>query len=170
MNLPQQQHDPNPDPNLDLWFERSVDLPPQRIWAAWTTPEHIKRWFTPAPWRTIDCRIDLRPGGIFHTVMLSPEGREFPNAGCYLEVIPERRLVWTNALQSGYRPLRAQTDASVEFAFTAVIELAAQGAGTRYTALVMHGDEDACAKHRAMGFEQGWGKALDQLVACMKSL
>jgi activator of Hsp90 ATPase-like protein len=84
----------NPDPRLDLLLERVVDVPPELVWAAWTTPEHVKKWFTPAPWTTVDCEIDLRPGGIFRFVMRSPEGQEFPNVGCYLEIVkkPEARL------------------------------------------------------------------------------
>ena len=65
-----------PDPQLDLVFERIVDVSPELVWAAWTTPEHLKHWFTSAPWKTIDCEIDLYPGGLFHTVMCSPEGQE----------------------------------------------------------------------------------------------
>lgn len=156
------------DPDLDLMFERVVDIPPEWVWSAWTTEQHIKHWFTPAPWKTIDCRLDLRPGGIFHTVMLSPEGKEFPNSGCYLEVVPQQKLVWTNALQPGYRPAKAPANASVDFCFTAVIALASRGAGTLYQARVIHADRDACARHRAMGFHAGWGTALDQLVAYMK--
>jgi len=38
------------------------------------------------------------PGGIFRFVMRSPEGKEYPNAGCYLEVIENEKLVWTAAL------------------------------------------------------------------------
>jgi len=93
-----------PDPKLDLALERVVDVPPSLVWAAWTTPEYVKQWFTPAPWRTVDCEIDLRPGGVFRTVMRSPEGQEFPNEGCYLEVIENEKLVWTGALKPGYRP------------------------------------------------------------------
>ena len=157
------------DPQLDLVFERVVDIPPQLIWAAWTTEEHIKHWFTPAPWRTIGCAIDLRPGGIFHTVMLSPEGQEFPNAGCYLEIVPQRRLVWSNAVQPGFRPA-AKPVSTVDFPFTGIIEMEAQGAGSRYTATVLHADAEARDRHAAMGFQEGWGKALDQLVAYMKTL
>src|SRR5689334_4833915 len=73
---------------LDLVLERTIDVPRERVWAAWTKPEHIKKWFTPAPWKTVDCEIDLRPGGIFRTVMRSPEGDEHSNAGCYLEIVP----------------------------------------------------------------------------------
>ena len=55
-----------PDPRLDLVLERVVDVPPKLVWAAWTTPQYIKKWFTPAPWQTVDCEIDLRPGGACH--------------------------------------------------------------------------------------------------------
>jgi len=87
-----------PDPKLDLVFERIVDVPRELIWTAWTTPEQLKQWFTPAPWKTVDCEIDLRPGGLFRTVMRSPEGQEFPGVSCYLEIVENERLVWTNAL------------------------------------------------------------------------
>lgn len=93
-----------PDPKLDLLLERIVDVPRELIWKVWTTPEHLKPWFCPSPWKTIDCEIDLRPGGIFRTTMQSPEGQDFPNVGCYLEVIPNEKLSWTDALQPGFRP------------------------------------------------------------------
>jgi len=70
------------DPELDLKFERIVDLPPERIWAGWTEPELLKRWFCPLPWKTVDCEINLMPGGIFRTVMQGPDGEEVTNIGC----------------------------------------------------------------------------------------
>ncbi len=82
-----------PDPTLDLLLERVTDVSREQVWAAWTTPDRIKKWFTPAPWKTVDCEIDLRPGGIFRTVMRSPEGEIFPNAGCYLEIVENQKLV-----------------------------------------------------------------------------
>ena len=75
-----------PDPKLDLVLDRVVDVPVELVWAAWTKPEHILKWFTPAPWSTVDCEIDLRPGGIFRTTMRSPEGKDFPNIGCVLSM------------------------------------------------------------------------------------
>jgi uncharacterized protein YndB with AHSA1/START domain len=158
-----------PDPRLDLVLERIVDVPKELVWIAWTTPEHLKKWFTPVPWTTVDCEIDLRPGGIFRTVMRSPEGQEFPNVGCYLEIVTNEKLVWTNVLAPGYRPIKAPAACPGEaFSFTAVISLQQQGTGTKYTALVIHGDEEARKKHEEMGFHDGWGKALDQLVAVVK--
>jgi uncharacterized protein YndB with AHSA1/START domain len=153
---------PHCDPRLDLLLERVVDVPPELVWAAWTVPEHVKKWFTPSPWKTVDCEIDLRPGGIFRTVMRSPEGQEINNAGCLLEIVPNRKLVWTVALQPGYRPGNPTFDVPI---FTAMILMESYGKGTKYTALAMHKDEDSRNAHDRMGFRDGWGKALDQLVA-----
>lgn len=151
--------------NLDLVFERIVDLPPEAIWRAWTTPALITQWFTPAPWETIASEIDLRPGGRFYTVMRSPEGQSFPHEGCYLAVEPCRRLVWTNALGPDFRPANTSAGGPI---ITAEITLTPEANGTRYHALARHATEADCQAHAAMGFEEGWGKALDQLVAVMK--
>lgn len=159
-----------PDTGLDLFLERIVDVPREDVWRAWTTPAYLKRWFTPVPWSTVDCEIDLRPGGIFRTVMRSPEGQESPFLGCYLEVIENERLVWTNVLAPGFRPATLPKDETCDaLAFTAVISLEPHGSGTKYSALVIHGDEAVRKRHADMGFHDGWGKALDQLVALVKN-
>lgn len=159
------------DPKLDLLFERIIDVPPELVWMAWTTPEHLKKWFTPAPWTTVDCEIDLRPGGIFRTVMRSPEGEEFPNVGCYLEIVENKKLVWTNALAPGYRPCKPLAAMPCDtFTFTAVLSLEPHEKGTKYTALVIHGDEEGRRKHEEMGFHEGWGQALDQLVESVRGM
>jgi uncharacterized protein YndB with AHSA1/START domain len=152
-----------PDPKLDLVLERIIDVPRDLVWAAWTKPEHVSKWFTPAPWTVVDCEIDLRPGGIFRTVTRSPDGKEHPNMSCYLEVIPNERLVWTDALLPGYRP-------SENPFLTAIISLESLGNATRYTAVAIHRDEGGRKRHEKMGFHEGWGKALDQLVAHAKEM
>ena len=151
------------DPRLDLTLDRVVDLPPELIWKAWTEPKHLVNWFTPPPWKTVDCRIDLRPGGEFYTEMNGPAGEAFKSAGCYLEIVPSRKLVWTDALQGGFRP-------NANSMFTAFLYLEPQATGTRYYVIAKHKDEASRKQHEEMGFEQGWGLVLDQLVAYMKSL
>jgi uncharacterized protein YndB with AHSA1/START domain len=152
-----------PDPKLDLVLERVVDVPRELVWAAWTKPEHMVHWFAPKPWTTTHCEIDLRPGGILNFTMRSPEGKDFPNIGCVLEVVPQERLVWTDALLPGYRP-------SQKPFFTAIIALEKQGKGTRYTATAIHRDEAGRKQHEEMGFHQGWSQCLDQLVAYSKTM
>lgn len=152
------------DRDHDLELTRVVDVPPDRVWEAWTTPELLTQWFAPKPYETPHCEIDLRPGGIFHTVMRSPDGEEFDGAGCYLEVVPNERLVWTSALGPGYRPQ------SGDMPFTAIIELTPTGdGGTRYRAIAMHQNADDREQHAEMGFADGWGAALDQLVELVKT-
>jgi uncharacterized protein YndB with AHSA1/START domain len=146
---------------LDLVMEREADVPVELVWRAWTEPEHLKQWFAPKPWSITDAEIDLRPGGIFRSTMRSPEGEEFPNAGCILEVEPNRKLVWTDALLPGYRP-------SEEPFFTAVVTMEPKGSGTFYRAIAVHRDEAGRQRHEEMGFHDGWGQVWEQLVAYVK--
>lgn len=85
------------NPDLDLVLERVVDVPRDLVWKAWTQAEHVEKWFVPKPWTIAACESDLRPGGMFRTVMRSPEGQEHDNLGCYLEIVDNERLVWTVA-------------------------------------------------------------------------
>lgn len=152
-----------PDPQLDLVLERNIDVPRELVWKAWTEPEHLKVWFCPKPWRLAECELDLRPGGIFRSLMQGPNGEQHDSAGCFLEVAPLERLVWTDALLPGYRP------APNPF-MTGVLLLEPRGKGTRYTAIAIHKDEAIRKQHEEMGFHEGWGKALEQLIAHVKGM
>ena len=160
-----------PDPTLDLQFHREVSISAAQIWEGWTNPVTLMKWFCPRPWKVIDCEIDLRPGGIFRTVMQSPEGKNMPESvGSFLAVEPQRRLVWTNAMGPDFRPKPKPEDENLGFFFVVDLRLEAlPKGGTSYTAIVMHQDEAGKQRHAAMGFEQGWGIALDQLVELMES-
>lgn len=154
---------PEINPELDLMLERVVDVRPELVWRAWTEPEHLMRWFTPKPWQTVACKIDLRPGGVFSTTMRSPDGVTMPeSAGCYLEVVTNRKLVFTDALGPGWRP-------NASAFMTAMILLEPEGKGTRYIAVAYHADAEKKQQHESMGFEHGWGTALEQLVALART-
>ncbi|HUV32750.1 MAG TPA: SRPBCC family protein [Devosiaceae bacterium] len=153
------------DPKLDLVLERTVDVPPDLVWRAWTEPELLKQWFVPRPWTIKEVELDLRPGGVFRSVMRSPEGQDFPNTGCVLDVVPKTRLVFTEALGPGYRPLQS------EMPFTAVIDITPDGkGGTHYVATAIHRDDAGRKQHEEMGFHQGWGTAFDQLVEVVRGM
>ena len=150
------------NPKLDLLFERKVNCSVSHLWRGWTDPETLKRWFCPLPWKVTDCEIELRPGGRFFNIMQGPNGERQENLGCYLEIVHERRLVWTGVLLPEFRPAAITTDG---FAFTAVIEFQPTSDGAIYRATVMHRTEADKEVHEKMGFEKGWGMALDQLIA-----
>jgi uncharacterized protein YndB with AHSA1/START domain len=148
----------------ELKLERVVDAPRELIWKCWTEPEHLKHWFTPRPWLTTGCKIDLRVGGEFFTMMQSPDGGDFPNHGVYLEIVQNRRLVFTDAYTAGWQP-------SENPFFTAIVEFEDAGAGkTKYTAHARHWTIENAKKHEEMGFHDGWAKALEQLVEHAKTI
>ena len=158
------------DPDLDLQFHREVSISPAQVWEGWTNPEILMKWFCPRPWKVVECEIDLRPGGIFRTVMQSPEGKRIPDSpGTFLAIDPGQRLVWTNALGPGFRPKPQPKDENLGFFFVVDLRLSLLSNGkTSYTAHVMHQDEASRQTHEDMGFQQGWGIALDQLVELMR--
>ena len=153
---------PTPSSNRELVLTRIIDLPPQKLFRAWTEPELLKQWFCPRPWGVARATLAVRPGGICNVVMLSPEGQEFPNPGVYLEVVANRRLVFTDAYTEAWVP-------SAKPFMTGIIDFEDLGGKTRYTARALHWTEADRDDHDKMGFHEGWGKATDQLVELMST-
>ncbi len=142
----------------ELTITRDVDVPAEKLYRCWTDPQLLVQWFTPKPWSTVSARLDVRSGGSCCVVMRSPEGQEFPNPGIYLEIVPNKRIVFTDAYTSAWEP-------SEKPFFTAIIEFEDLGQGrTRYTATGRHWSAGDCQKHAEMGFVAGWNLALDQLI------
>jgi uncharacterized protein YndB with AHSA1/START domain len=149
------------DPKRDFSIERFIDAPTRIVWEALTTPEHLKEWYMPRAWgRVARTEMDVRPGGIFSIDIAMPDGREFPNLGCFLDVVPKERLVWTSMLFPGYRP--AVFD---DIPITAIVTMAPEGTGTRYVFTALHRDEADLEKNKASGFYQGTEIAVDQFVS-----
>ena len=154
------------DPKLDVVIERFIDAPRRLVWEALTKPEHVKEWYMPKAWgRVSRTEMDVRPGGIFSIDIATADGREVPNLGCFLDVIPMERLVWTSMLFPGYRP--AVFD---DVPITAIITMESVGTGTRYVFTALHRDEADLKENKASGWQQGTEIALDQLVAHVMSM
>lgn len=143
----------------DLTLTRLLKAKRENIYRAWTEPDLLKQWFTPAPYSTIHAELDVAPGGASLVIMADPDGNALPpQRGVYLDVVRNERLVFTDAFVSAWEP------AEKPF-MTAIITLADEGEGTRYTALVRHWTVADRQAHEDMGFHQGWGQATDQLEA-----
>lgn len=96
--------------------------------------------------------------------MHGPDGEVFPNIGVFLEVIPERKIVTTDAFLPGWIP------ADQAFMVAETLMGDAGGGKTKYIARAMHWNEDSLKQHEAMGFHEGWGITTTQLEALAKSL
>ncbi len=151
------------DDPRDLVLTRLIPAPRRALWRAWTEPELVKRWFAPKPYTTPVVELDLRPGGSNLIVMRSPDGQDLPNRGVYLEVVPDTRLVVTDAYRSAWVP-------SEKPFLTVILTFADEAGGTRYTARARHWTLEDRQAHEAMGFEQGWGICADQLTELVRDL
>jgi uncharacterized protein YndB with AHSA1/START domain len=147
-----------------LTISRLIAAPPSAVWNAWSVPENLAKWWIPAP---IECQVvtlDLRPGGGFVTRMREAGAADFqPHVdGCFLEAIPEKKLVFTTVLTEGWQPTEPL------LALTAILTFAAQDGGTLYSARVLHKTPEDSAKHDEMGFYEGWGTAIGQLAGLVE--
>ncbi|KQT34825.1 hypothetical protein ASG29_01315 [Sphingomonas sp. Leaf412] len=139
----------------ELSIERVIDAPVAAVWRAWT--EHTEEWFCPRPWTVEVGAQELRAGGRSEMVMRGPDGEENALAGVYLEVVPERLIVSTDAVTADWQP--------AEPFMVRIDRFEDLGDGrTRYTAIARHWTAAAMESHAAMGFEAGWNAATDQLV------
>ncbi len=151
-------------PSYELVVEREMNIPRDKLYRCWTEPELLKEWFCPKPWTVARAELDVRAGGSSLIVMRNPEGEEFPNPGVYLEVVPNERIVSTDAYTSAWVP-------SERPFMTAIVTFEDLGGGkTRYTARARHWSEEHRTAHEAMGFHEGWGKATDQLEELAQTL
>lgn len=146
-------------PLLELSIERHIAAPPDAVWHAMTA--RIEEWWCPKPWRAEVIEQDWRSGGRSAMVMHGPNGEVSPGEGVFLEVVPGRRFVFTDAFRVGWIP---QGPFMVGF-----FEIAPDGAGTHYRAGARHWDAERYDQHKAMGFEDGWRAAAAQLAALVET-
>ena len=148
---------------VPLTLSRLIPAPRAKLWRCWTEPELMKQWFCPKPWRVTHAEIDLRAGGSRLVVMQEREGQEMPHRGVYLEVVPERKLVFTDAFVRAWKP-------SGKAFMVATVTFDDEAGGTRYRAVAEHWSDEDRKQHEAMGFHEGWGIAADQLAALAATL
>ena len=135
----------------ELVLVRTFDAPASKIYEAWTTPEIT----------TPEVHLDLRVGGENTIVMQDEAGNKYPNKGVYLELIPNRKIVFTDAFTAGWKP-------SGKPFFVGEILLEEQPDGrTKYTATARHWTAEDKEAHEQMGFHEGWGQCADQLATLL---
>ena len=156
--------------DTELSISRRIDVPRSAVWAAWADPRRLEEWFCPRPWRAEVRTFDLRPGGAFGTVMHGPDGERMDEGdGCFLEVVPGERIVFTSALGPGWQP-RIGSGKGCDMPMTAIITMSDDAGGTLYAGRVLHASAEDRRKHEEMGFEPGWGAAIAQLEEVARRL
>jgi len=151
-------------PGHEMSLTRLLDAPADKLYRCWTTPALIKQWYAPRPYTTPVAEVELKVGGRNNIVMRSPEGQDIPCPGTYLELMPNRRIVFTDAFTGDWNPREGAPF------MVAIVTFEPEGDKTRYTATVRHWTEVDRARHEKMGFHKGWGICADQLEALAQSI
>ncbi|MGV3740758.1 MAG: SRPBCC family protein [Burkholderiaceae bacterium] len=145
----------------DLILTRIIDAPPEKVFQAWTTPDLMKQWFAPSPWTTIFAETDVRAGGSSMIVMRGPDGTEIPCPGVYLEVVPNKRIVATDAFTKAWE-LSDKPFMVLDLSFER------HEGKTKYTARARHWNTADREAHEKMGFHEGWKLCTEQLAALVE--
>jgi uncharacterized protein YndB with AHSA1/START domain len=132
---------------LELNLRRTFDAPRIRVFEAWSTAEHLSRWFSPKPLTTARCEVDFRPGGVFRLVMRTPDGTEYPFNARFLELVAPERIVFRGKIHD-------ENDSETTVTFTE------EGGKTTMTVRQTYAFESDATR----GAPQGWGMTLDQLA------
>jgi uncharacterized protein YndB with AHSA1/START domain len=81
--------------DLEIVTTREFDAPIELVFDVLTKPEHVSKWFAPFNDRVTECSIDLRVGGDYRIVFVTPEGTECAFRGTYVEIERPTRIVDT---------------------------------------------------------------------------
>jgi len=133
---------------------RVFPAPRLLVFKAWSTAEHMKRWFSPASYTVPDAEIDFRPGGVCAICMRSPDGQDFWSRGHYIEIVPPERLVFTFGVGDVGAP---------KFTAHTTVTFEDDGAGTRMTVRQAYEIFDESFRFAVEGAAEGWRTTLDKL-------
>ena len=131
-----------------LTLKRRLNAPPAKVYAAWTEPAKIARWFGPQGAEVLRAEADVRVGGRYRVIFRVSDGEQHDVSGGYREVVPKQKLVFTWAWIS-----------TPERESLVTVALKRDGDGTLLT--LTHEqffDEPARDRHRS-----GWSGVLDNL-------
>lgn len=147
------------DSPRELSVTTLIDAAPDTVWQVMT--ERMAEWWCPKPWTVTLDEIDLKSGGRCAMTMHGPDGETMPTDGIFLEVVPGKRFVTTDAV---VRDAGGRLAASGPFMIGGW-EIAPEGDGTRFTGWARHWTDEALKQHEEMGFTPGWGAVAEQLKA-----
>jgi uncharacterized protein YndB with AHSA1/START domain len=151
-----------PAAGRELVITREFDAPARLLFKARSKREHIMKWFGPAGWPVTMCEMDFRVGGRWRMAMTGPSGEQnTPFGGTYLEIVPDRKIVFDNGFE---------TPGAGRMIMTITFE--ENDGKTTLTHHTLFDSAAMKASHVGAGFVAGTNSGLDQLegvVAAMRT-
>jgi uncharacterized protein YndB with AHSA1/START domain len=149
--------DTNDSRNRTLSITKVFEAPVERVWEAWTQPDHIVQWWAPPGMPVKVEEHDFKVGGKWKYSMALPDGSQFVSEGTYLAIEPLKKIVTTG----DFKPMTVGIELHVLFE--------ADGDKTNFTFSVVHPTEDYARQQEKMGFYNGWGSAFARLEGSLRS-
>jgi len=139
-------------------MERTFDAPRELVWQAYTKAEHLIHWWGPKGWTLPVCKVDFRPGGVWHYCMRGPAGEESWGKAIYREIVEPERIVYLDIFADEVgNPIEGAPEMLITMTFEE------QGGKTKLTSHTLFpsaADLEAVLK---MGMEEGFTQTLDRL-------
>ena len=153
----------NPNESIadrEVVITREFDAPARQLFEAYCKPEHVMKWFGPKGWPLTLCEMDFRVGGRFRFAMTGPDGKQnTPFGGEYLEIVPNRKIVYDNAFETP-----GAEKMTVTMTYDEKVERTTLTIHTLFASVAMKNE------HVGGGFVQGVGSGLDQLAGVVAEM
>lgn len=155
-------------------ISRVFDAPRDRVWKAWTEAARLKQWWGPAGFKVHTCKVDLRPGGVFHYGMKAPDGSDMWGKFVYREITAPRKLVFIVSFSDPKGGMTRHPSApNWPLQMLSTVTFEEQGGKTKVTVRwIAHEATELERKTFEDGMEsmqQGWTGTLDQFAGYLKS-
>ena len=144
----------------EITMTRTFDAPAHLVFEAYSTREHLMKWFGPEGYPVTMCEIDFRVGGKWRMAMTGPEGvQQTPFGGEYREIIPNKKIVFDNGFEEPGAPRMVMT-----------VILDEDGSRTKLTFHTLFESEEMAKEYAELGFVDGTASGLDNLADLLASL
>jgi uncharacterized protein YndB with AHSA1/START domain len=151
----------------EFTITRTLDAPRERVFRAWTEPEHL-RWFfsdfTPAD---EPVEVDLRVGGTWRQRMIIADDTEYVTGGVYREIVPVERLVFTWGAVDGWPEIDPSRLDDAPVATVLLDDVDGKTEMTFRLALPLGLSEESVREWFATGIREGWTQTIDRLVVAV---
>ncbi len=148
----------------EIVISRVFDAPRDRVFEAWTKPEHLSRWWAPKGFTLPACTVDFRLDGVFHYCMRSPEGQDTWGRGVYREIVEPERLSFVDSFAdaAGNPVPPSHYGMSANHPAEALVTVTFVEHGGKTTVTVRHAVAESVAERDDIA--QGWTEMLDRLA------
>ena len=150
-------YSPDNPVGYEVTLTRELDAPRKLVFAAWTDPERVKKWWGPAGFDNPVCKVDARVGGKMDIHMRGPDGTVYPMTATFTEIVPDEKIAFTSGA--------LDDKGAILFEILTTVTFADAGMKTRLTLTARVVTARSEGAHHIGGMEEGWSGSLDKLAA-----